>query len=109
MLNQERIILMTKMASYEENEGKKNNAIMNYFRGDYVWLQVMKSFVCGMDIYKMDLMEFGKSVLMKYLLVIGIYSIISYAIYCYRYAKAKNGVKLYMNNLRRLAGMYDKT
>lgn len=33
MLNQERIILMTKMASYEENEGKKNNLIMNYFRG----------------------------------------------------------------------------
>ena len=101
MLNQERIILMTKMASYEENEGKKNNLIMNYFRGDYVWLQVLKSFVCGtiafgvifgmyifydfeffmMDIYKMDLMEFGKSVLMKYLLAIGIYSVISYAIY----------------------------
>lgn len=129
MLNQERIILMTKMASYEEHEGKKNNSIMNYFRGDYVWLQVMKSFVCGtiafgvvfgmyifydfeffmMDIYKMDLMEFGKSVLMKYLLVIGIYSIVSYAIYCYRYAKARHGVRLYMNNLRRLASMYDKT
>lgn len=129
MLNQERIILMTKMASYEKNEGKKNDSIMNYFRVDYVWLQVMKSFVCGtiafgvvfgmyifydfevfmLDIYKMDLMEFGKSVLMKYLLVIGIYSIISYAIYCYRYAKAKRGVKLYMNNLRRLASMYDKT
>ena len=78
MLNQERIILMTKMASYEKNEGKKNDSIMNYFRGDYVWLQVMKSFVCGtiafgvvfgmyifydfevfmLDIYKMDLMEF---------------------------------------------------
>lgn len=103
--------------------------IMNYFRGDYVWLQVLKSFVCGtiafgvvfgmyvfydfeffmMDIYKMDLMEFGKSVLMKYLLAIGIYSVVSYAIYCYRYAKAKNGVRLYMNNLRRLASMYDKT
>ncbi len=62
-----------------------------------------------MDIYKMDLMEFGKSVLMKYLLAIGIYSVISYAIYCYRYARAKNGVRLYMNNLRRLASMYDKT
>ena len=108
MLNQERIILMTKMASYEEKEGKRNNAIMNYFRGDYVWLQVMKSFVCG-TIYKMDLMEFGRSVLMKYLLAIGIYSIVSYAIYCYRYARAKNGVRLYMNNLRRLASMYDKT
>lgn len=129
MLNQERIILMTKMASYEENEGKKNNSIMHYFRGDYVWAQVLKSIIYGtlafvivfgmyifydfeffmMDIYKMDLMEFGKSILMKYLLVIGIYAIITYAVYSYRYAKAKQDVKLYMNNLRRLGSMYDKT
>jgi hypothetical protein len=129
MLNQERVILMTKMASYEENQGKKNDSIMHYFRGDYVWFQVLKSVICGtiafgiifgmyifydfeifmMDIYKMDLMEFAKSVVMKYLLAIGIYAIISYVIYSYRYAKAKNGVKLYMNNLRRLENMYDKS
>ena len=115
MLNQERIILMTKMASYEKNEGKKNDSIMNYFRGTIAFGVVFGMYifydfeVFMLDIYKMDLMEFGKSVLMKYLLVIGIYSIISYAIYCYRYAKAKRGVKLYMNNLRRLASMYDKT
>lgn len=129
MLNQERVILMTKMASYEENEGKKNDSVMNYFRGDYVWFQVLKSVICGtiafgivfgmfifydfevfmLDIYKMDLMEFGKSILIKYLLTIGIYSIISYAIYSYRYAKARNSMKLYLNNLRRIASMYDKT
>lgn len=129
MLNKERVILMTKMASYEENEGRKNHSVMNYFRGDYVWFQVLKSIIYGtiafgivfamyifydfevfmMDIYKMDLLEFGKSVLMKYLLAIGVYSIISYAVYSYRYAKAKNGVKLYQNNLRRLSSMYDKT
>lgn len=128
MLNQERVILMTKMASYEENEGKKNGAVMNYFRGDYIWFQVLKSVICGtiafgiifamyifydfeifmMDIYKMDLLEFGKSILMKYLLTLGIYSIIAYAIYCYRYAKAKNSVRLYLSNLRRLASMYEK-
>ena len=34
MLNEEKIILMTQMASYEENEGKKNMAIGRYFRSD---------------------------------------------------------------------------
>ena len=129
MLNKDRVILMTKMASYEEHEGKKNASVMNYFRGDYVWFQVLKSVIYGTfafgimfgmyifydfeifmtDIYKMDLFQFGKSVLIKYLLVIGIYSIMSYAIYAYRYAKAQKKMKLYISNLNRLAGMYDKT
>ncbi len=129
MLNKERVILMTKMASYEEHEGKKNTSVMNYFRGDYVWFQVLKSVIYGTiafgimfgmyvfydfeifmtDIYKMDLFQFGKSVLVKYLFVIGIYAIISYAVYSYRYAKAQKKMKLYMSNLNRLTGMYDKT
>ena len=129
MLNKERVILMTKMASYEEHEGKKNTSVMNYFRGDYVWFQVLKSAIYGTisfgilfgmyvfydfeifmtDIYKMDLFQFGKSDLVKYLFVIGIYAIISYAVYSYRYAKAQKKMKLYMSNLNRLTGMYDKT
>ena len=36
MLNEEKVILMTQMASYEENEGKKNMAIGRYFRSDYI-------------------------------------------------------------------------
>ena len=62
-----------------------------------------------MDIYKMDLLEFGKSVLKKYLLVTGIYCIVSYVVFSYRYAKVRHGIKLYQNNLRRLSSMYDKT
>lgn len=128
MLNKERIILMTRMASYEENEGRKNVSTMNYFRGDYIWFQVLKSVVCAtiafcilfgmyifydfevfmMDIYRMDLISFGKSVLVKYLLVAGIYAAISYAVYAYRYAKARRSLKLYVNNLRRLSGMYER-
>ena len=45
MLNEERIKLMTKMAAYEADEGKKNVAIGNYFRGDYIGLQVIKSII----------------------------------------------------------------
>lgn len=129
MLNQERVILMTKMASYEQNEGKKNDSIMHYFRSDYVWSQMLKSVIYGtiafgivfgmyvfydfeifmQDIYKMDLLEFAKAILMKYLFAIGIYAIITYVVYSYRYAKARNGVKLYLNNLRKLSSMYDKS
>ena len=95
MLNQERIILMTKMASYEKNEGKKNDSIMNYFRGDYVWLQVMKSFVCGT-------IAFG--------VVFGMYIFYDFEVFMLDiYKMDLRGVKLYMNNLRRLASMYDKT
>ncbi len=43
MLNEEKVILMTQMASYEENEGKKNMAIGRYFRSDYIAIQVLKS------------------------------------------------------------------
>ena len=32
MLNEERIILMTKLASYEKREGKESMAIGRYFR-----------------------------------------------------------------------------
>ena len=44
MLNEEKVILMTQMASYEENEGKKNMAIGRYFRSDYIAIQVLSPF-----------------------------------------------------------------
>ena len=43
MLNEDRIILMTKLASYENGEGRKNVAIGNYFRSDYIGIQTAKS------------------------------------------------------------------
>ena len=46
MLNEEKVILMTQMASYEENEGKKNMAFGRYFRSDYLAIQVLKSILC---------------------------------------------------------------
>ncbi|MBP3475872.1 MAG: hypothetical protein J6K48_06105 [Lachnospiraceae bacterium] len=126
MLNEERIILMTKLASYEDNDGKKNVAIGSYFRSDYIGWQVLKSIISAtiafvvvfamyifydfemfmMDIYKMDLMEFAKKVLFLYLGIVGVYAIISYIIYTVRYNRAKRSLKLYYMNLRRLANMY---
>lgn len=128
MLSEERVKLMTKMAIYDSGEGKKNVSIGNYFRGDYIGLQVIKSVINGTiafaivlamyvlydfeifmsDIYKMDLLLFGKSVMMVYLIFIVVYGFISYIIYTYRYKKAKRSLKIYYNNLKKLSYLYDR-
>ena len=114
------------MASYETNEGRKNVAIGSYFRGDYIGWHVLKSIISAtiafivvfgmyiyydfevfmMDIYKMDLIEFAKSILIKYLWTIGIYAVAAYVVYTVRYMRAVKSLKLYYMNLRKLAGMY---
>ena len=128
MLNEERIRLMTKMASYEQNEGKKSEAIGSYFRGDYIGLQVIKSIISATlaflilvasyilynfeafmaDIYKMDLIQFGKSVIVDYLIFTAVYALISYGVYAYRYAKAKKSLKKYYGHLKKLSYLYEK-
>lgn len=128
MLNEERIILMTKLASYESGEGKRNAAIGNYFRSDYIGMQIMKSVICStiaffacfgmyilydfemfmMDIYKMDLFVFAKNLLMLYGGIVIGFAVLTYLIYSYRYRRAKKSLKNYYNNLRRLSSLYDK-
>lgn len=129
MLNEERIILMTKLASYETYEGKRNGAIESHFRSDYVGIGVLKSIICGaivfaigfalyilydfevfmQDIYKMDLFLFAQNVLTTFLVFVAGYALISYVVYTVRYSKAKKAQKNYLNNLKKLASMYEKT
>lgn len=128
MVNEEKVILMTKLASYESGEGKKDVAVLNYFRGDYVGFQVLKSVIAGtiaffaifgiyllynfevlmQDIYNMDLLAFGKSIVIYYLCGVGAYGVISYVVFAGKYGKAKKHLKNYYINLRKLAGMYEK-
>ena len=128
MLNEERIKLMTKMASYEANEGKRNVVIGSYFRGDYISLQVIKSIVSATiafaicfalfvfydfevlmaDIYKMDLLTFGTNILFSYVGFTVVYALVSYLIFTRRYAMAKKSLKMYYNNLKKLVYLYDK-
>ena len=125
MLNEERIRLMTRMAAYEEHEGKKDIAISGYFRGDYISFQLLKSAIYATvgfalavamyvlynmetfleDFYKMDIVQFLKDILSKYCLVMAIYLVISYFVYSYRYHKAKRHVKQYNQLLRALMQM----
>lgn len=128
MLNEERIILMTKMASYENHDGKKNMAIGRYFRSDYIAIQVLKAVVCAsisfgvlfalfifydfetfmQDIYKMDLITFARNVLLVYVGLVAVYSAICYGVCAYKYSKAKKSLKLYYRNLKKLNSLYNE-
>lgn len=128
MLNEERVILMTRMESYAENEGKKNMQIGKYYRGDYIGLQILKSILSAtvafvicfaiyilyhfetllQEIYKMDLIEFAKQILLYYAVTVVAYGVISYLVYAYRYSKAKKNLKGYYNHLKELNSLYEE-
>ena len=126
MLNEERIILMTQLAAYEANEGKKNMKIDHYFRSDYIAVQVLKSVVSGsiafalvfalyvfydfenfmQDLYKMDLIAFARDVLIRYGISVVAYSVITYIVCTYRYSRVKRSLRCYYHNLKKLNSLY---
>ncbi len=128
MLNEERVILMTKMASYEEHEGKENMKIGKYFRGDYIAVEVLKSVFCAtiafavilalyvlydfevfvQEIYKMDLVAFAKTLLTYYGVAVVLYGAATYVVCAYRYYKARRSLKLYYQNLKKLNSLYEE-
>ena len=127
MVDQEKVILMSRLASYEKNEGKKNEAIGRFFRGDYIGWQVLGRIVCGticfmivlagyvvydfenfmLDIYKMDLLEYAKGILIKYVIFVGVYAVITYVIFAFRYAGARKNLRIYAHNLNKLSKTYN--
>lgn len=128
MLDPERIALMARLASFEKNEEKHNASIWQYFRGDYIGWQVLKSIVAGtvifgiilggyviynfenfmIEIYKMDLLEYAKDILTKYVVFIGVYSVITYIVFTWRYAMARKNLRMYVHNLNKLSKNYDE-
>lgn len=129
MLNEERIILMTQMASYEQGEGRKNVKIGSYFRSDYIAVQVLKSIVCAIiafciifglylvcnyeellqNLYEMDLLGFVKDVLTYFFASVGGYGLFTYFVCSWKYASAKKSLKCYYHNLKKLGAFYNET
>ncbi len=128
MLNEERIRLMTRMAAFEERDGKKDISVGGYFKGDYISFQVLKSaiyatfgFAVGVvmyilydlekfltEFYKMDIVAFCQDILVRYAAVLAVYLLISYFVYSYRYNRAKRHLKNYGMQLRQLYALWDE-
>ncbi len=126
MLNEERVILMTRLASYEKQEGKKNMAISKYFRGDYLTLNILRAilsstiaFFIGFalfllyniealfeDLYQIDFLLLGKNCISLYVVFVIGYSCLTYIVFAVRYKNARKGMRRYQQNLKKLSSMY---
>ncbi len=126
MIHEERVILMTGLQVYEDGDGKRDIAISNYFRGDYLGMQMLKSviyvtiaaglFFAGYvfynleeflnNIYQTNWLEYAQTLLTRYLVLVLAYTLITYLVYACRYAKAKKNLKKYYGGLKALNAMY---
>lgn len=122
MLNEERVILMTRLAAYEQEKGKNSMKICKYFRSDYLMMQMLKTLVCttiayailtGLylvyhleelteNLYSIDLIGFVQQILTRYGVFVVVSCVFTYIVYSYRYLKAHKKLKEFMSNLRKL-------
>jgi len=127
MLNEEKIRLMTKAASFEAGEGKEALSADRYFRGDYIslkligaWLSFTVAFaLCAglwvfykmdflMDnLHKMDLPAMGKGILIFYLSLLGIFLVLHYIVFHDRYLKYQKKLIVYQKLLKRISRIYE--
>lgn len=126
MLNEEKISLMTKLALYEQKEGKKEIPMSGYYKGDYVSLNVLNSAIIGTIAYimiigtiilinaeeivnkltELDLIGIGKQLLTYYLVFIVCYMLIAYIFYTVKFKKIRVKLNNYNADLKALYAMY---
>jgi len=128
MLNEQRVVLMTRLAMHEKKEGKENTEIGTYFRSDYISLHLIGSVICASvsfllgfglyilydseafvnGIYSSDISAMAWKLLLIYAIFVLVYLIISYICFAIKYRKARSRLKVYFCNLKRLQLLYKK-
>lgn len=128
MLDVQKIKKMHKLATYESGEGKQHLAISNYYRSDYIGLALIKNFFLttvayGLlllgwagykseylmnNIHRMNLTLLVVGALGGYIILLVVYSVLTY-IYCtVKYAKAQKGIQEYYKGLGQIKKIYDR-
>ena len=123
MLNNEKIILMTKLSLYEQKNQKKEIKTSKYFRGDYMSLKMLKSFLCITVayllclvlwfMYKSDkvissLTTTGRltalivMLVILYIVSVVLYMIFSYAFFSHKFRNIRKHLKEYNGDLKTL-------
>ncbi len=128
MINNDKVKLMTKLAVYEEKQGKEDMSVANYFKSDYLSYQILKTvlavtfgciFILAMVIaYNMDyLMDkvlilnyayIGKWILVIYLLLIVVYVAVTWCGYRIKYMRSHERLAKYYKLLGKLRRMEEK-
>lgn len=128
MLNEEKIKLMSRLAMYEQGEGKKEIPMSRYFRSDYIGLHMVKSLIVVTigyvllivlsilydvedfleKVVTLNLIETGKKVLIGYLIFLAVYTVISYIVYRHRFLETRQGLRKYNARLLQLRDILEE-
>lgn len=128
MLNEKRLKLMTRMAIYENHDGKEDFKISEYYQKDYASLNTWKSIIWVTIGYAIiigaillifldkifnvttisGLLVIVGAIVTGYFMVIVITGIIAHDFYKKKHIEARKRVKRFNNNLTRLGRMYEK-
>ena len=129
MLNTDRIRLMTKLAAYEQREGKEYMVMDQYYRRDYLVVQMIKTFFCStvafavlfllsvlyrmeewlQELYQREYMEYITGIVVKYILFVVFYQIVAYIVYSLRYRRGHKKQKQYHSKLKKMEKLYRQT
>lgn len=127
MLNESKVKMMTKMAIYEKNEGKRMIKTAKFFKSDYVSMGVLKSLITTTIAYLLILVLFALSsaedivsmmnkiditsavllLVMVYVLMLMVFAIISAFICSYQFDNTRAGLKRYYSRLTKLERFYN--
>ena len=125
MVNEEKVRLMTKLAVFEENKGKKTLSIGDYYRSDFISKNLLSGFIAGTIAYFLlfaiwalhegenlvqSLLEldFGHIiflVIVFYGIFMVLYLTICYLVGDYRYRRSVKSLKAYKKALKRQENM----
>ena len=128
MINEEKVVLMTKASLCEAKETKKKLKIAGYFRHDYISLQLLSGWFfatvsfglcaalwafCNMEylldnLHKMDLRNFGLTWILLYVCAVAVYSCILYGVCSFRYTTAKKCAASYGRLLQKILEIYEQ-
>ena len=117
MINEEKVKIMTKLAMYEKGKGRKYLPVSRYYRSDYIGLALIKNFFLVTiavyfgeylleNIHKMNLVALGAYIIIGYLVVLIVYSVLTYIQYSVKYYRAKKSVREYYSQLTSLSKIY---
>ena len=126
MINEEKVALMTKLAAYEQGDGKENIPQSKYYREDYVSLKMINTAILVTVAYlmvlaivvfvnvekmmtqiaNMDFVKLGKTVLIWYVIVFVVYMGIAYIVYSIKFKKVRKSLNEYNGDLKKLYALY---
>lgn len=128
MLDKRKVKLMTRLALYEQNQGKEDFRISEYYRKDYVGIHMWFTFfwvtagyilligllmLLGMDVISNRISAAFMVILVGmivigYIFCVGIYLVLTSHMYNKKHKQARQRVKVYNHNLLRLLKLYEK-